>query len=114
VTQKTVTLVVPDGYATGEEFAKDCGFEIVRPESPAWDAPWNRQYPPVEFRAAEIYAILEYNGPGTKPAWMPYGNSTKQDEARQQARRELRAGGHMPVTSQERTAPGADDVGGVK
>lgn len=29
MTRNTVTLVVPDGYSSGEEFAKDCGCEIV-------------------------------------------------------------------------------------
>lgn len=27
---QTVTIIVPEGYASGEEFAKDCGFEIVQ------------------------------------------------------------------------------------
>lgn len=28
---RTATIVLPDGYATPEEFAKDCGFELARP-----------------------------------------------------------------------------------
>lgn len=94
--RNTVTLFVPDGYASGEEFAKDCGFEIAKPEPPAWDVFWNRHYEPVEKRAAEIYASFQYNGRGTKPDWTPGGNGTKQDEARDIARRELRAKGHAP------------------
>jgi hypothetical protein len=31
MTQRTVTLVIPDGYASGKDFAKDCGFEIAKP-----------------------------------------------------------------------------------
>jgi hypothetical protein len=26
---RTVTIVLPDGYADDEEFAKDCGFELA-------------------------------------------------------------------------------------
>lgn len=95
MTQRTVTLVVPDGYASGEEFAKDCGFEIVKPASTPWDAYWNRYYEPVERRAADIYATFVYDGPGTKPDWTRHGNSTKQDDARSLARDELRKSGHQ-------------------
>jgi hypothetical protein len=93
--RKTVTLVVPDGYATGEEFAKDCGFEIAKPAQPPWDAYYNRAYKPVETRAKEIYDAFEwYEHHGKKPEWVRGGNSTKQDEARGIARRELREAGH--------------------
>jgi hypothetical protein len=95
MTQRTVTLVVPDGYASGEDFAKDCGFEIAKPDSLPWDAASNRAYEPVEKRAAEIYAAFGYDGPGEKPAWHPGGNSLKQDLARMDAREELRAAGHV-------------------
>lgn len=88
--RETVTLFVPKGYASGDEFAKDCGFEIARQEPAQWDAYHNRSYGPVETRAAEIYASFEYIGPGEKPAWVPGGNSDKQDQARIFARRELR------------------------
>lgn len=37
MTQKTVTLVVPEGYATGEEFAKDCGFEMTGTAKERWE-----------------------------------------------------------------------------
>lgn len=30
MTQRTVTIIIPEGYASGEEFAKDCGFEIAK------------------------------------------------------------------------------------
>lgn len=41
----------------------------------------------IEIAAIGIYDKLPYDGPaGTaKPAWIPFGNSLKQDEARQQA-----------------------------
>lgn len=90
----TVTIYLPPGYHSAEEFAKDCGFEIAKPAPVPWDATWNRSYEPVEKRAAEIYDALEYDGRGTKPAWTPGGNGLKQDEARGQARAELRAAGH--------------------
>jgi hypothetical protein len=59
-----------------------------------WDAPSNRYYEPVERRAAEIYAGFPHEGPGEKPAWVPGGNSIKQDKARDLARKELDAAGH--------------------
>lgn len=90
--RETVTLFVPSGYVSAEEFAKDCGFEIVKPPAVPWDAYHNRSYAPVEARAEEIYDAFEYQGgAGSKPAWTPGGNSTKQDEARVVARNELRA-----------------------
>lgn len=66
-----------------------------RPALP-WDAGTNRCYPPVERRAEEIYDALPYDGAGEKPAWVPNGNSFKQDEARTLARLELAAAGHKP------------------
>lgn len=72
------------------------GLIKMRPDPDAWDAPANRSYEPVETRAAEIYASFGYDGPGEKPAWMPGGNSLKQDLARYDARLELRATGHHP------------------
>jgi hypothetical protein len=56
----------------------------------AWDHSNNRSYEPVETRAKEIYDAWPYNGAGGKPGWVPRGNSVKQDEARELARRELR------------------------
>lgn len=94
---KTVTLIVPEGYASGEEFAKDCGFEIAQVPKTPWDVFWNRQYEPVERRAKEIYDGFKYDGPGTKPAWLPHGNGIKQDDARSLARKELREAGHVPL-----------------
>ena len=92
MTLKTVTIVLPDGYDTAEEFAKDCGFELAGLSLPlVWDAYSNRSFEPVEKRAAEIYATFVYDGPGTKPDWTPGGNGTKQDEARVIAREEIRA-----------------------
>jgi hypothetical protein len=29
---QTVTIKLPDGYADGVEFAKDCGFQLVVPQ----------------------------------------------------------------------------------
>ena len=62
----------------------------------AWDAYSNRYYEPVELRAQKIYERFDYDGPpGTKkPDWCPHGNGTKQDEARNIARRLLREAGH--------------------
>lgn len=96
MTRQTVTLVVPDGYESGEEFAKDCGFEIVRPPQIPWDAYHNRTYAPVEERAAQIYDTFVPPNGVNKPAWQRGGNSTKEDEARVLARAELRAAGHVP------------------
>jgi hypothetical protein len=56
----------------------------------AWDAHSNRSYEPVETRAKEIYDFFEFRESGTKPAWVPGGNSLMQDEARICARRQLR------------------------
>ena len=66
---------------------------------PIWDMYSNRSYPPVEERAAEIYAGFEYDGPGSKPDWVPGGNSLMQDRARHFARQELIAAGHVPDPS---------------
>lgn len=66
------------------------------PPPPAWDAPYNYEYEPVETRAKQIYDGFKYEGVGKKPKWVPGGNSHKQDEARDQARKELRAAGHSP------------------
>jgi hypothetical protein len=93
---RTVTIVVPEGYESGEAFARDCGFEIVKPDPDEWDAAYNRHYEPVERRAAEIYDAYRYVGSGEKPAWAPHGNSLMQDKARREARQELRAKGHAP------------------
>ena len=94
--RETVTIYVPSGYKDADEFLRDCQFERVHPLALTWDAPYNRHYEPVELRAAEIYAGFEYDEPGKKPAWLPGGNSLKQDAARQQARAELRSAGHTP------------------
>lgn len=94
-----VTIYLPAGYHSPEEFAKDCGFEIAKPEPLPWDAYSNRHYEPVELRAQKIYERFDYDGPpGTKkPDWYPHGNGTKQDEARTIARRLLREAGHDPA-----------------
>jgi hypothetical protein len=70
--------------------------EALNPTPLAWDAPYNYGYEPVERRAAEIYAAFEYKGSGEKPKWQVGGNSLKQDQARQEAREELRQAGHTP------------------
>jgi hypothetical protein len=47
----------------------------------------------VEEKAKQIYERMPYDGlQGTKPAWVEYGNSDKQDEARRQARAALDGG----------------------
>lgn len=66
----------------------------------AWNAGNNRSYEPVETRAKSIFdANLSVDHAGKKWNWVPGGNSTKQDEAREIARRELRAEGH-PLRAQ--------------
>jgi hypothetical protein len=79
--------------ATNPRFVYDTEKRTLVPVSPSSPLPWdsraNRHYEPVERRAEQIYAGLAYDGPGEKPAWVPHGNSTKQDEARQAARSEL-------------------------
>lgn len=67
--------------------------------STPWDAHHNRSYEPVETRAKEIYDFFEYRDVGTKPAWVPGGNSLMQDEARICARKQLRDAGHAPSDS---------------
>lgn len=95
--RETVTIYVPDGYKDAAEFLRDCEFERVD-FRPAWDHPSNRSYAPVEKRAQEIYDAFPFPHPGqTKPLWTPGGNGTKQDEARQIARSELAAVGHVPL-----------------
>lgn len=64
-----------------------------------WDAHYNRTYGPVETLAKEIYDFFEYKDSGTKPAWVPGGNSLMQDEARICARKQLRDAGHIPAVS---------------
>lgn len=69
---------------------------------PVWDAWHNRSHEPVEVMAKEIYDAgdeIEILQNFKKPAWVPGGNSEKQDEARALARRKLREAGH--VGSQE-------------
>jgi hypothetical protein len=45
--------------------------------------------PKVEDTAKVIYEQMLYDGPGSKPAWVPGGNSHKQQEARDVARAAL-------------------------
>lgn len=46
----------------------------------------------VELAAEAIYDLMPFDEPhGTKPAWVPRGNSLKQDEARSYARAAIRA-----------------------
>jgi hypothetical protein len=60
-------------------------YEDLNAQPPAWDAYSNRSYEPVEILATEIF------NRGNPPVeWIPNGNSFKQDEARDQARRELK------------------------
>lgn len=37
----TITIIIPDGYSTAEEFAKDCGFEIAADSKEPWRERWN-------------------------------------------------------------------------
>jgi hypothetical protein len=73
-------------------------YEAIRPRPLAWDNLSNRSYEPVETRAKAIYDDFPYDGPAgtTKPRWTLGGNGLKQDQARDLARRELRAAGHSP------------------
>lgn len=40
----------------------------------------------IEMVAETIYNFMKYDEVGDKPKWVPYGNSLKQEEARDQAR----------------------------
>lgn len=90
-----ILLCVGWGFAFGYLFGRAERRDKTKPaKSIAWDAYWNRSYPPVEERAEKIYASFKYDGIGTKPAWFQGGNSNRQDDARVQARKELRQAGH--------------------
>lgn len=49
----------------------------------------DRYNPIVESQAQIAYALMDYDGPGEKPAWVDHGNSQKQDDARRIALVEL-------------------------
>lgn len=54
----------------------------------------NRHNPDIERMAEGIYAMFAYDGKsetGSKPGWVPHGNSLKQDEAREYAAAALNA-----------------------
>lgn len=70
------------GSAAGEIAATDT----------RWDSPHNRSFEPVEVVARKIYNDFTFDdGPrDQKPAWVPHGNSDKQDEARALARAQLK------------------------
>lgn len=86
------------------EAIDEAGFQITKKPTPLpWDAYINRYYEPVELLAQKLYERFDYDGPSgtTKPAWTPHGNGTKQDEARNLARKQLRTAGHKgPTLSQ--------------
>lgn len=88
----------PGAKAAAELIVRDHNDAVARNAPLPWDAFANRSYEPVETRAKAIYAGFVYDGPpGTsKPAWVERGNGTKQDQARMQARAELRAQNHSP------------------
>jgi hypothetical protein len=94
------------------EAIAESGFQITKKPHPlTWDSYSNRTYEPVELLAQKLYERFDYDGPpGTsKPAWAPHGNGTKQDEARNLARKQLRRAGHAGhalVSSQDHSAQG--------
>lgn len=49
----------------------------------------DRYNPTIEAQAKLAYDLMEYDGPGEKPAWVDHGNSEKQDDARRIAIVEL-------------------------
>lgn len=73
------------------ETAKALGY--VPPGDAAAPTPevGRRHDPRVEDAARAIYDAMPYDEPGVKPAWVPHGNSIKQDEARARAREQLAA-----------------------
>lgn len=124
--REEIALAICDGFTEGNEdyetidsttrirflYAADAILALREPVSPAieWDANHNRSYEPVETRAKEIFDGFQYHGPGTKPAWVTGGNSTKQDAARHEARRQLREAGHAAATSPPAQAAGKRDA----
>lgn len=60
----------------------------------------------IEHAAIPIYEAFPYDGPGTRPAWVPNGNSLKQGEARSIALSALKAAGigaaSNPVPAEDR------------
>lgn len=82
------------GYSAGSTYSLDVDNSITHD---AW-AETNQRYidwldwkAAVEKRAEQVYDAMPYDGSDAKPAWVPGGNSLKQDEARQLARAELAA-----------------------
>lgn len=66
----------------------------------------------VERRAKEIYETFSFDGGGpetAKPAWVPNGNSDKQDEARAMARQEVGPAGGWPTLWRCRLGTCRDD-----
>lgn len=88
----------PGAKAAAELIVRDHNAALARNAPLPWDAHANRRYEPVETRAKKIYEGFIYDGPGAfKPPWVEHGNGTKQDEARELAREELRAASHSPI-----------------
>lgn len=87
---------VMGGYSAGSTYSLDVDETITHD---AW-AEANQRYVDwiveeerIEQRAQAIYDAMAFDGVGAseKPAWVPHGNSLKQDEARQLARDERKA-----------------------
>jgi hypothetical protein len=87
---------VMGGYSAGSTYRLDVDETITHD---AW-AEANQRYvdwiveeEQIEQRAQAIYDAMPFDGVGAreKPAWVPQGNSLKQDEARQLARAERKA-----------------------
>ncbi len=84
---------VSGGYSSGSIYSLDVDETITHD---AWAeanqryVDWLDEEAAIEARAEAIYAEMPFDGVGAKekPAWVPRGNSLKQDEARRMARDE--------------------------
>jgi hypothetical protein len=69
-----------------------------------WDQPSNRSYQPVESLAKMIFdEHFAVDNAGKRWRWFDGGNSTMQDRARDEARKQLRLSGHSdPLSVKDR------------
>lgn len=73
---------------TGSDTLRECQERLRRLERENTELRENVEKLKVEVMAAVVYGELPYDGPKgtTRPAWVPFGNALKQDEARSIAR----------------------------
>jgi hypothetical protein len=69
---------------TGSDALRECQEWLRRLERENTELRENVEKLKVEVMAAVVYEQIPYDGPEgtTRPAWVPFGNSLKQDEAR--------------------------------